>query len=247
MEAISLSGDLERISTGLLKLDHLLHGGLPENALVVIAGPPGVGKTILSLHLLAQCVRLGRRSLYINTAHQPAHKVMEYYGSLPFLRDPRVRGGLDFYDIGPMLRSATDAELLNHMVRRVQDTGARALALDNCRAVADLAGGRGQAWRFLGELSSQLVTAGCLCLLVGQYALPQDLELPEFAMADVVLYLDVERQVMADVRAIRVYKFRGGPYQEGRYAFAITEEGIRFPGTSSSQEGEVPRLLESPG
>ena len=63
---------------------------------------------------------------------------------------------------------------------------------------------------------------------MGEYRLPEDLDLPEFAMADVVLYLDVETQPGSDVRTLRIYKFRGGPYVQGRTAFTITGEGIQF-------------------
>ena len=61
-------------------------------------------------------------------------------------------------------------------------------------------------------------------------ALPQDLGLPEFSVADVVIHLETERQISSDVRTLRVYKLRGGDYIEGRAAFVIGDEGIRFAG-----------------
>ncbi len=40
--------DVTRIATGVRNLDGLLHGGLPRGSVVVLAGPPGAGKTILT-------------------------------------------------------------------------------------------------------------------------------------------------------------------------------------------------------
>ena len=42
-----------RVSTGLDWLNRLLGGGLPAQSLVVLAGVPGSGKSILAFHILA--------------------------------------------------------------------------------------------------------------------------------------------------------------------------------------------------
>ena len=102
------------------------------------------------------------------------------------------------------------------------------VAIDSFRAIADAAPGRSEIWRFLGEFSRQLIVAKCLGLLVGEYLLPGNLDLPEFAMADSVIYLDVERQLASDIRSLRIYKLRGGSYGDGRWPFAISDNGIEF-------------------
>lgn len=43
---------LKRDSTGLLPLDHVLGGGLVRASVVLLASPPGIGKTTLSLQML---------------------------------------------------------------------------------------------------------------------------------------------------------------------------------------------------
>ena len=70
-------------------------------------------------------------------------------------------------------------------------------------------------------------------LLVGEYSLPRDLDLPELAMADVVIYLEVERLVASDLRTLRIYKMRGSKYVEGRQAFYVNDDGIQFLGAST--------------
>jgi DNA repair protein RadA/Sms len=51
-----------RDSTGLAPLDHVLGGGLVEASVVLLASPPGIGKSSLTLQTLAG---LGHRCLYV--------------------------------------------------------------------------------------------------------------------------------------------------------------------------------------
>ena len=46
-----MSSKIERIPTGISKLDEYLQGGFPRNSWVFIAGEPGTGKSILCLHV----------------------------------------------------------------------------------------------------------------------------------------------------------------------------------------------------
>ncbi len=105
-------------------------------------------------------------------------------------------------------------------------------AIDSFRAISDVSPNRGLLWRFLGTRSAQLVENNCLGSLVGEYSLPRDLDLPELAIANVVIYLEVERLVASDLRILRIYKMRGSKYVEGRRAFYANNDGIRFLGGS---------------
>ena len=105
-------------------------------------------------------------------------------------------------------------------------------AIDSFRAISDVSPNRGQLWRFLGTRSAQLVENNCLGFLVGEYSLPRDRDLPGLAMADVVIYLEADRLVASD---LRIYKMRGSKYVEGRQAFYVNNDGIRFLGGSPEQ------------
>ena len=50
---------LQRISTGVPRLDEMLGGGLPKGYSVLVAGPSGSGKTIMATEFLAEGVRRG--------------------------------------------------------------------------------------------------------------------------------------------------------------------------------------------
>ena len=54
-----------RVTTGVQGLDTVLSGGLPQGRLYLLEGPPGSGKTTLSLQFLLQGLKQGERCLYV--------------------------------------------------------------------------------------------------------------------------------------------------------------------------------------
>jgi circadian clock protein KaiC len=54
----------QRISTGLADLDQILGGGLRLASTVVLAGPPGTGKTILAHQICFANATAQRKAVY---------------------------------------------------------------------------------------------------------------------------------------------------------------------------------------
>jgi recombination protein RecA len=62
--------DIEVISTGSLALDVALGiGGVPRGRVVEIYGPESSGKTTLTLHVVAECQKLGGTAAFIDAEH----------------------------------------------------------------------------------------------------------------------------------------------------------------------------------
>ena len=57
---------MKRESIGIKGVDKMLQGGLPKESIIGLSGPPGVGKSIFSLHFLLEGARKGQKCLYIN-------------------------------------------------------------------------------------------------------------------------------------------------------------------------------------
>lgn len=228
-----------KVSTGLDWLNRLLGGGLPPQSLMVLGGAPGAGKSILTFHMMAEAVKRGAHALLVTTIHQPVSKLRNQYGGLKFLGPTGIMDQLELFELDTGVQNATLNTLLNTIVRRIQEAKVGIAVIDSFRAVADMAENRSQVWRFLGQLSAQMVQNDCICVLVGEYSLPNDLGLPELAVADVVVYLEVERMVNSDLRTLRIYKRRGGYFTEGRQAFFITDEGIQFVGSDQDMPGKA--------
>ncbi len=59
-------GDEERTSTGIGELDRVLGGGIVPGSVILIGGEPGIGKSTLLLHLLAQFAEQEKTVLYVS-------------------------------------------------------------------------------------------------------------------------------------------------------------------------------------
>ncbi|MDH3352916.1 MAG: AAA family ATPase [Nanoarchaeota archaeon] len=57
---------IKRESTGIIGIDKMIDGGFPQEGVIGISGPPGVGKSIFSLHFILEGARKGQKSVYIN-------------------------------------------------------------------------------------------------------------------------------------------------------------------------------------
>ena len=55
-----------RESSGIKEIDSMIDGGFPKGSVIGLSGPPGVGKSIFSLHFILEGARKGETSIYIN-------------------------------------------------------------------------------------------------------------------------------------------------------------------------------------
>jgi KaiC domain protein len=61
---------MKRISTGVEVLDKALEGGIPQGSWVAVAGEPGVGKSILSIHFAYAGLKAGDPVVYVTTEQE---------------------------------------------------------------------------------------------------------------------------------------------------------------------------------
>lgn len=59
--------EIERLTTGVQGFDELIGGGIPRGFFVAVVGEPGTGKTIFSIHFIAEGIRLGDKNIYVTT------------------------------------------------------------------------------------------------------------------------------------------------------------------------------------
>lgn len=56
---------MKREGTGIEKIDEMVEGGFPKGSVIGISGPPGVGKSIFSMHFLLEGARKGQKGVYV--------------------------------------------------------------------------------------------------------------------------------------------------------------------------------------
>ena len=106
----------QKVSTGLVWLDHLLGGGLPNQSLVIISGVPGAGKSTLSFHMTAEAVRRESNAMLVCTTNQPISKLRKQYGNLNFLGPTGALDKLEFFSLDTGVQETTLNNLLNTIV-----------------------------------------------------------------------------------------------------------------------------------
>jgi len=72
-----------RLSTGIDGFDDLVQGGLLENRLYVLSGPPGSGKTTFTAHFVTQGAIDGQKSLFL-TMHETKQELANDMSSFSF-------------------------------------------------------------------------------------------------------------------------------------------------------------------
>src|SRR5262249_59627607 len=86
-----------RVHRGREPLDMVLGGGLPANAISLIMGLPGTGKTIIAQQYVFWNARPDRPALYFSTVSEPLEKIVRFGQSLAFF-DRSAVGSSVFYE-----------------------------------------------------------------------------------------------------------------------------------------------------
>ena len=217
-------------STGDIALDKILGGGIPALSVVVIAGEPGSGKTVLTLQMLFNAARQGKKCLYFTTLSEPAMKVIRYMQMFDFFDADLLDKNVTFVDLGNLVLNGAE-KTLEAIKLRVETEEPTFVAIDSFRAVGELLraqGGVGAARPFVYDLAVQTTSWGATTLLVGEYTREEFPAFAEFSVADGIIRLGSERQELTSVRELEVLKMRGAGYISGRHFFDITKRGVEF-------------------
>jgi circadian clock protein KaiC len=219
---------LQRLSTGSDALDAILGGGIPAHYVMVIAGTPGAGKTVLTLQLLFGWARQGRPSLYCTTLSEPAIKLLRSMQLFSFFDADDFDRRIRTLDLGLLAREKGVAAALARVKDHVEADAPEIVAIDSMKALHDLVPDRPSARVLVHDLATTLGAAGVTTLLVGEY-LPDDTGTSaEFAIADGILQLSHESRELATVRECEVLKLRGAEFVTGRHFFDIGSAGLAF-------------------
>src|SRR5690349_6393143 len=91
-------------STGIAPLDKIMGGGIPPYSVVVLAGEPGSGKTILSQQILFANATPERKVVYLTTLSEPPMKAARYQSTFDFFDAAKFGDSVVYMDIGQVIR-----------------------------------------------------------------------------------------------------------------------------------------------
>ena len=241
---------MKRTTTGVAGLDLLLGGGLQPGAVVVMAGAPGTGKTILAQQACFANATAEHKCVYYTTVSEPHTKLVRHLEQFSFF-DPQVLGArVEHIHLGDFLRPARQdglAPLVSEIVRKTLDEEPAIVVVDSAKMLRDWADER-ELRGSLYDLTGRISQTGTVLLLIGEYT-PEELRSGiEFSLADGIIQLEYEAREPVDRRWLRIAKMRGGSYRPGKHTFRIGPGGIEvfprietlIPHVVNAVSGQVP-------
>ena len=233
----------DRLASGSARLDAMLDGGLLVNGINLIMGRPGSGKTILAQQYLFHNATAERPALYLSTVSEPLEKILRYGQSLSFF-DKSVVGTNVFYeDLGQSLNEGGLSDVLTKLVELLRERRPALMVIDSFKALRAYAPDDGSFRRFLHDLAGHLSASRTTSFWVGEYDSADATEAPEFAVADAIVSLGIERRNDRETRVFQVLKLRGSGFVSGKHAYRLSSDGIDFfPRLADHDDGDTVRF-----
>ena len=215
----------ERLPSGHSRLDAVLGGGLPTDAINMLIGLPGTGKTILAQQYVFANASPERPALYLATVSEPFEKILRYGQTLRFF-DPEAVGRSVFYeDLGTALNERGLVGVLEQVSALIKERRPGMIVIDSFKALSAYADAV-EFRRFLHDFAGHLSAFPASSFWLGEYGEDEIAAAPEFAVADAIISLATTRAAERESRSLRVLKLRGSEFAPGKHAYRLSADGI---------------------
>jgi circadian clock protein KaiC len=217
---------MERLSTGNVRLDEVLGGGLVADAITLVVGAPGTGKTILAEQCLFSNATAERPGLYLSTVSEPFGKLLRYGQSLEFFDTARLGRSVFYDDLGDAVHRDGLAGVLERIDGLLKQHRPGIVVIDSFKALRSFAQDDADFRRFLHDLAGRVTVMAVSSLWVGEYEPGEATSTPEFAVADGVIGLETRRTAERATRYLSVWKLRGSDFRSGDHVYRISAGGL---------------------
>ena len=229
-----------RCDTGTSGLNHILGGGFPPNALYLVQGEPGVGKTTLALQFLMAGARAGESCLYVTFSETSAELFAVAHSHGWSLDGIDV---LELSDFAQQLTAEAESTLFDPADIELQDVTkiifAEVERIKPTRTVFDSVSElrllSQSAFRYRRQILSIkqfLAARACTTLLLDDLTSADsrdDRQLESVCHGVIALRRD-ESAYGAERRHIRIRKIRGSSFLGGPHDYVIETGGVKvFP------------------
>lgn len=221
---------MERLITGIEKLDAILGGGIPLYSINIVSGTPGSGKTILVQNIVFNCAKRGLKTLYLTTISESQFKIVRHLKEFDFFEDSLLENTFIYRDLGAVLRKEGWQKTLHHLDQLVKEHQPHIVVIDSFKAIRNLFPDEREFRAFVFDAAALLSIWEITVFLVGEYDEKELTSLSEFAIADGILHLYGTEEKRFQKRYLRILKMRGTSFEQGEHLFQITPSGIEiFP------------------
>ena len=220
----------ERISTGNLELDGLLDGGLLKNSMVLIAGNPGAGKTILSSRFIYEGARNDEPGIYACFA-ETRNRLIEDMKRFGMDFEPLIRRRkVEILDLS--IGSETEVQsALNQIFESITNLRAKRLVVDSIAAMALGLETEFEKRHLIRLLYRLILRTGCTTIAVTDIPWNSNRigESIEEFVADGIILLEHQYDETGTMkRQLRITKMRGTNHSRKTNVYTINEKGINI-------------------
>jgi circadian clock protein KaiC len=222
------SASIERISSGIERLDSMLGSGYYRGSAVLLSGAPGTAKTTLcGCFLLAACER-GERSLFIGF-DEPAQEIVRNLRSVGIDLGSYVDSGL--LHIQSLRSSVTGTEEHMAMVRNLIETyQPRCLVIDPLSAIVNSSSNdetlRHMPEQLLALTKSAGITMICTSLLANNDVLNEGTNIYISTVADTWIHISYAMLAGERNRALTIVKSRGTEHSNQVRELILNSSGV---------------------
>ncbi len=238
-------GTSGRASTGLNKLDTMLHGGLPTASTTMIMGPSGIGKTTVGLHFLSQ-----------SSADEPG-LMFGFYETPTRLRAKADRiaplGSLLASGVVELIWQTPTSDLLDayggRLLESIHRRGVKRLFIDGLTASQSGAIDPSRIGNFFSALANELRVLGVTTvysLEVTDALGPSRVPVEDAATLaeNMILMRFVEKRTKLH-RLLSIVKSRDSDFDSSIYEFTLNHAGVQINDTPDSAEEILSNDLSS--
>lgn len=229
-----------RVTSGIDGLDVMMNGGFPKGRIILVRGPPGMGKTILCGQFLYKGARNGEKGLFVSLEETKDQLIRELYLVGMDLRQLERDGLVAFLDASPVRHIPAEVKLggisvgkrdfsLVALAKKIRDiAGANKIdriVIDPLTALTIQYPDDSERRFMVLDLIEVLSQTGATCVMTEDFGTQQSKRIEEYSVHGVIAMRPVEAGTNI-VKTMEVVKMRETKHDDQTRLFRITEEGI---------------------
>ena len=235
----------DRCKTGILGLDILLHGGIPQDTCILLAGGPGSGKTILSSQFLyLGASEFGEAGVYVTFDEKISSikkNMIKFGWDLESLEKEDMLRTLDLSTIlyltadefhktayGVDIPVFSILSTLDVIKENVKEIDAKRIIIDGCTSLSIFEIEESKKRRNLAHLFNGLRELGCTSIVTSESGVTEGFlgyQVEEY-LSDGVILLRLKTINDNLIRSIMIEKMRGISHETQPRLYSITDEGF---------------------
>ena len=221
---------IRKLPTGVLGLDEIVGGGLPEFSFNIIAGAPGSGKTTLAHQFVFANATPERPALYFTVLGESAIKMLRYQQQYTFFDPEKLPNSICFINLSQIVLEKDLGAVLAEIIKEVEKANPAVVVVDSFRTMVrkpQAGPSEMDLQSFIQQLALFLASWQATTFLIGEYAVDELRDNPIFTVADGLFWLSQIAERNSVVRKLQIVKLRGQASVPGLHTFRITDAGLQ--------------------